>query len=402
MLLPTRFLPPLLWRRHTPRRLRCVLPLAALAAALAGPVAAAAPADSGPDWAFSGDLRAGYFASERTARDGTETDQDAFNARIRLAVERGFNERWRVRTRLAGRFSSDQDGSNVYLRGYAPTRTGAAFGDITLDEAYLGYQAPDDGLRLRVGRFQTAFAVPGVASKGLDRNDSPNIDVNWTDGVHLDVPVAGGWRGHVIGQYRHRKGSGGVAYAPLDFSDRGSRGTLFLGLENKQRLGPITQRMLSLTWMPDSLADHGLADPSREDYVTIDARVAAEWPLRADGPRLVTGAEVGYALDTPRDAAAGTGGSGDAGGLAWQVQASVYDFAPRHHIGVAIGRADAGWLISPDFRPNDRSAEIRYQWQFRPKTSMEARVRDRRELEHPAGTRERVDRDLYVRVTHKF
>ena len=363
--------------------------------------AIAAPADTGA-WKVSGDARGGYFASERTARDGTESDQDAFNARVRLAFERPLNEQWTFRTRAAGRFSSEQDDINVYLRGYAPTPTGAEYGDVTLDEAYLGYQAPDDGLRLRVGRFQTSFTVPGVASKGLDRNDSPNTDVNWTDGVHLDMPVAGGWRGHVIGQYRNRKGSGGLARTPLDFTDSGSRTTVFLGLENKERLGPITQRMLSLTWMPDSLADRGLADPSRENYVTMDVRVAAEWPLRVDGPRLVTGFEAGYALETPRAAVVGTGGDGDAGGLAWQLQASVYDFAPKHNIGVAFGRVDAGWLLSPDFRPNDRLAEIRYQWQFLPKTSMEARVRERRELEHPIGTRARVDRDLYVRVSHKF
>jgi len=363
--------------------------------------ALAAPAETA-GWKASGDLRGGYFASERTARDDTETDQDAFNARLRVAVERGLGEHWTVRTRVAGRFSSEQDGTDVYLRGYAPTRTGAAFGDVTLDEAWLGYQAPDDGLRLKVGRFQTAFAVPGVASKGLDRNDSPNIDINWTDGVHLDMPVAGGWRGHVVGQYRHRKGSGAVAHAPLDFSDDGSRATLFLGLENKQRLGPVTQRMVSLTWMPDSLADRGLGDPAREDYVAIDARIAAEWPLREGGPRFVAGAEVGYAPRTPLGTAAGTGSGSDTGGLAWQVLASVYDFAPRHHIGIAVGRADAGWLLSPDYRPNDRSAEIRYQWQFLPKTSMEARVRERTELDHPAGTRARVDRDVYVRLTHKF
>jgi len=363
--------------------------------------AIAAPADS-TYWKFSGDLRGGYFASEGTARDGTASEQDAFNARLRVALERSLGEHWTVRTRVAGRFSSEQDGSNVYLRGYAPTRTGTAFGDVTLDEAYLGYQAPGNGLRLRVGRLQTAFSLPGVASKGLDRNDSPNIEVQWTDGVHLEMPVMGTWRGHVIGQYRNRKGSGGVAYAPLDFSDSDSRSTLFLGLENKERLGAITQRMLSLTWMPDSLADRGLGDASREDYITIDARVAAEWPLRAGGPRLVTGVEVAYALETPRDAATGTGGNSDAGGLAWQVLASVYDFAPKHHIGVAVGRADAGWLLSPDYRPNDRSVELRYQWQFLPKTSMEARVRERQELEHPVSTRARIDRDLYVRVSHKF
>src|SRR5690606_34644975 len=234
--------------------------------------ASAAPAAPGDGWKASGDLRGGWFASEGTARDGTESSQDAFNARLRVAIERGFADHWTVRTRVAGRFSSDQDGTDVYLRSYAPTRSGARFGDVTLDEAYLGYQAPDNGLRLRVGRFQTAFAVPGVASKGLDRNDSPNIDVQWTDGVHLDVPVAGGWRGHAIAQYRDRKGSGGVAHAPLDFSDDGSRATVFLGLENKQRLGPITQRMVSVTWMPDSLADRRLANPSRTDYMAAAAR----------------------------------------------------------------------------------------------------------------------------------
>src|SRR5690606_828341 len=347
----------------------------------AAPAATAAPPADDAGWKFSGDLRGGWFASERTARDGTETDQDAFNARLRVAVERGLGEHWTVRTRVAGRFSSEQDGTDVYLRGYAPTRTGAAFGDITLDEAYLGYRAPDDGLRLRIGRFQSAFALPGVASKGLDRNDSPNIDINWTDGVHLDMPVAGGWRGHVVGQYRHRKGSGAVAHAPLDFSDSGSRATPFLGLENKQRLGPVTHRMVSLTWMPESLTDRGLGNTAREDYVAIDARIAAEWPLREGGPRFVAGAEVAYAPRTPLGTAAGTGGSGDTGGLAWQVLASVYDFAPKHHIGIAVGRADAGWLLSPDYRPNDRSAEIRYQWQFLPKTSMEARFRERRRSE---------------------
>src|SRR5690606_19760595 len=118
----------------------------------------AAPADP-PEWKLSGDLRGGWFASEQTARNGNETDQDAFNARLRVAIERSLGERWTARTRVAGRFSSEQNGTHAYLRGYAPTRSGAAFGDVTLDEAYLGYQAPGNGMRLKVGRFQTAFAV---------------------------------------------------------------------------------------------------------------------------------------------------------------------------------------------------------------------------------------------------
>src|SRR3546814_2623727 len=86
--------------------IRASMLLAALGLA-ASPAAAAAPAD--PDgWAFSGDVRGGYFASERTARDGAESDAEAFNARLPLAIERSLGERWTVRTRVAGRFSSEQ------------------------------------------------------------------------------------------------------------------------------------------------------------------------------------------------------------------------------------------------------------------------------------------------------
>src|SRR3546814_10586336 len=120
--------------------------------------------------------------------------------------------------------------------------------------------------------------------------------------------------------------------------------------------------MLSLTWMPDSLADQGLGSPSREDYVAVDARIAAEWPLREGGPRFVAGAEIGYALETPRDTAVGTGGSGDAGGLAWQLQASVYDFAPKHHIGVAIGRAAAGWLLRSEEHTSEHQSIMRISY----------------------------------------
>lgn len=353
-------------------------------------------------WTVSGDLRGGYFASETTDRADRKSDNDAFNARLRVALERRFSERWLFRTRAAGRFSTDQDGSRAYLRGYAPTRTGIGFGDVTLDEAYLHYTAPDDGLRLRVGRFQTQFALPGVASKGLDRNDSPNIDVNWTDGVHLDVPVAGDWRGHLIAEHRHRRGSGGVTRSPLDFSDGDSRVSLLGGLKNDSAWGPIDHRMVSLSWMPASLASEGLGSPAREDYLTANTRVSATWPLREDGLRLVAGLEAGYAFNTARGSVAGTGQAGDTDGLAWQAAASLYDIAPGHNLGMVYARTGAGWLISPDFRANDRLAEIRYQRRFNKTTSLEARIRERREMEHPAGTQARVEHDLYVRITHKF
>ncbi|CAG4969671.1 hypothetical protein LYB30171_00555 [Lysobacter luteus] len=354
-----------------------------------------------PGWNASGDLRGGWFAGRTTARDGTVTDNDAFNARLRVAVQNAFADNWTARARVAGRFSSDQEDVQAYLRGYASTRTGTAFGDVTLDEAYLAYAAPDDGMRLRVGRFQTVFNLPGVAAKSLDRDDSPNTDVTWTDGVHLDMPIGAGWRGHAIAEHRHRRGTG-VTRAPLDFSDSGSRVSTFLAVENSEAWGPVSLRMLSLTWMPSSLAVAGAGSDARDDYLTADARLAATWPVGGNGMKLVAGAELAYAFDTPPDARVGTGGDGNADGLAWQVAASLYEMAPGHNIGIAHGEVGAGWLISPDFRPNDRLTEVRYQWKFAERTSMEARVRERRELEHPVGTRARLDRDVYVRLSHRF
>jgi hypothetical protein len=373
---------------------------AALAFALA-PASANAQAD--PDqWKTSGDLRGGYFVVDSTDRAGIESRSEALNARLRVALERGFGERWRLRTRVAGRFSSEQDTARAYLRGYAPTRTGTAFGDVTLDEAYLRYAAPGDGMRARIGRFQTQFALPGVASKGLVRNDSPNIDVNWTDGMHLDMPVAGGWRAHLVAEHRHHRGSGGVARAPLDFSDGDSRVSLFAAMQNDRPFGPVDLRVLSLGWMPSSLATAGLAAAPRGDYLTAHGLVSATWPLREDGLRLVAGVEAGYAFNTPPGSVVGTGQAGDSAGLAWQAAASLYEIAPGHHLGVAAGRVGAGWLVSPDFRGNDALVEIRHQWRLTKDTSIETRIRERRELEHPAGIRARVDHDLYVRLSHRF
>src|SRR3546814_14062543 len=119
---------PALRHAMSPRRtavptIRASMLLAALGLA-ASPAAAASPADPA-GWTFSGDVRGGYFASERTARDGAESDAEAFNARLRLALERSLGERWTVRTRVAGRFSSEQDGTDAYLSSYAPPHNGA-------------------------------------------------------------------------------------------------------------------------------------------------------------------------------------------------------------------------------------------------------------------------------------
>src|SRR5690606_42037561 len=54
-----------------------------------------------PGWNASGDLRGGWFAGRTTARDGTGTDHDAFNARLRVALQNAFADHRTARARLA-------------------------------------------------------------------------------------------------------------------------------------------------------------------------------------------------------------------------------------------------------------------------------------------------------------
>src|SRR3546814_11168079 len=122
--------------------IRASVLLAAIGMA-ASPGVAASPADPA-GWTFSGDVRGAYFASERTARDGAESDAEAFNARLRLAIERSLSERSTLRTRVARRVSSAQDGTAPYLRAYAPTRHGAPFCAVNPPDAAPAYPAPDN------------------------------------------------------------------------------------------------------------------------------------------------------------------------------------------------------------------------------------------------------------------
>jgi hypothetical protein len=221
--------------------------------------------------------------------------------------------------------------------------------------------------------------------------------------VHLQYRLGPAWRAHLVLQHNHRRGSSTTARPPLDFSDDGSRVSMFAGLEASAPSGPLVQRMIGLSWWPSALAVDGIAAPTRKDHVALTARAALAWPAGNGDRRWLFGAEVGHAPTTPRGSVVGTGDPGPAGGNAWQVSANLEHLRPGHHVGVVYGRADAGWLLSPDFRNNDALAEIRYQWQFAPRVSLEARYRWREELEIPlAAAQARVDRDVYLRLSTKF
>jgi hypothetical protein len=79
------------------------------------------------------------------------------------------------------------------------------------------------------------------------------------------------------------------------------------------------------------------------------------------------------------------------------------DFAPSHSVGVNYGRTDPGWLLSPQYRPNDELFDILYQWRRTPNLAIDVRVRWREEIDRQIGaTRKRDEVDFFVRFTWGF
>jgi hypothetical protein len=360
------------------------------------------PLRAEPVQAF-GDARLSFFATERDARDGTITKEEGLRLRLRLGAETALSDHWLLRGRFAGRYSTEQDRSRFWLKAWAPTRTGLEDGDTTVDELFLRYAPSGGDWSVRLGRFQSKFELMGVAAKSMDRNDSPNVDVTWTDGVHWQYQLNPAWRSHLILQGNTSNGTGQVARGPLTFDASGSRVTSFAALESITPVGPLKQQVYAVTWMPKALATDGINADRRDDYVTLTAKLFAEWPIGTDGMRGGIGGEAGYAPNTPSESVVGAGGAGSADGLARTFSLNLTDFIAGHNVGFVYGRAGAGWLISPDFRNNDRLLEIRYQWRFSKTWSMEARLRRREEIDLPdSADKARVDDDLYVRFSTRF
>ena len=79
------------------------------------------------------------------------------------------------------------------------------------------------------------------------------------------------------------------------------------------------------------------------------------------------------------------------------------DLRPNHGIGFNYARADAGWLLSPQYRENEELVEIRYQWRKSRNLAFDFRVRGRKELERLAGeSQERDETDFFARFTLGF
>jgi hypothetical protein len=352
----------------------------------------------------SGDARLGYFNLHRDERSGEVTTSDALRARLRAGAGLRVAPSIDAKIRVAGRFATDQTAMSFFVRDHTPGVDGLGLGDVTVDEAYLDIH-PSSAWSVRVGRMQTKSVLADLQGKSLIRGDSPNIDVTWTDGARLALALGQGWNSQLVLQHNASSGPTNVMRPPLAFSDSRSRITVFGGVENTTKWGPVVQRGLDLTYIGSALHTGAEANGDTRDYLGVVARGSLAWPLSPPGSRISLGGELGYAPNTPSrlEMKLGDAGSGHVGGTAFQVALTLADLVPLHRVGLVYGETEAGWLLSPDFRNNDRLIEGRYQWAFHPRHSFEARLRQRRDLERPIGaSQKREDLDFYLRISSRF
>jgi hypothetical protein len=354
------------------------------------------------DYTPTGDIRVGLFGRDRDDRDSTSDTRNELRARLRFGVDTVFSENVRARLRFAGRYSSREDIHEFTVTQSIQESDGLRLGDSTIDELYVRIQ-PDSHWDIRAGRMQTKFELVGIPRKSLTRNDSPNTDITWTDGIHAKYHDDNGWDYHGILQRSVDDGPTTVRRSPLAFTEDASHITYYFGMEEIDKKARIVQRGFDITYIPDSLRKDGTESGRIRDYYGISGKIAAQFPLQSLADHLLLGGEIAWAPETPTETTVKTGTSGDSNGYAFQTSINLMDIRPGHSFGLVYVRAEGGWLLSADVGNNQHLLEGRYKWQISRSQKLEIRLRERDDLDKLAGSsQKRKDLDYYVRYTWKF
>jgi hypothetical protein len=358
-------------------------------------------------WSFFGDVRGLGTAFKVDERDGkTEEDTDVL-IRARVGANWAFAKDFRLVGRLAASCTSESCKPDNLIAGDSQ---GSTENTLEFDEAFLHwYQS--ERFDVALGRLQTKFITKGgVFAKSLDRNDSNNTRITWTDGAHATLKHENGWESHFIVQYNPDDGPAQVLRDPLDFSSDDTRASAFLSFLNEQPVRFLTQRAIDITYFPSALLKDGFVENSRrKDYWGVVARIAGRYPKRSSGRRIRFSGEIGYAPETPTESAVNLAeaedesADDDTSGFAAAVTLSLIDFFPKHSIGLNLAHTEAGWLLSPQYNKNERLIELRYVWVATNSLTLDARIRGRQELDRLSdAAQRRREVDAFVRLTWRF
>ncbi len=359
-------------------------------------------------FSYGGDLRAAYNWEDQSFRDGSSDRDDNLTSRLRFGMKFSPLENFRVNGRVAVRCDTQDCDPGVDLRGDDDDGT-IDNGTVTLDEMFVQWFRTER-FNIALGRLQTRFVTRGgVFAKSLDRNNSSNTNITYTDGIHATInPGNGkGWVVNYIAEYNDEDGATTTRREPISYAKDSSKISHFIALDNNQRWGYIVQRGLDITYLPNALQVDGTETGEIEDYWGFVGRMAARFPLGTGLQRLQVGGEFGYAPDTPTEQAVDIdlegGENDDTSGIAWAVSASIMDAWPNHSFGVLYGKTGAGWLLSPQYRNNESLTELRYIWRPESDVQIDARLRYRKETNRIASSDQRAEEwQFFVRGTVRY
>ena len=359
-------------------------------------------------FSYGGDFRAAYNWADEKFRDGTSDRDDNFTGRLRFGSHFSPLENFRVTGRIALRCDTQSCDPDVDLRGDDDEGT-IENGTVTIDELFVQWFRTER-FNIALGRLQTRFVTRGgVFAKSLDRNNSNNTNITYTDGVHATIKpdYGSGWVLNYIAEYNDQDGATTTRIDPISFAKGSSKVSHFIAAENNTRWGYIVQRGIDVTFLPNALQVDGAENGEIDDYWGVVGRAAARFPLGEGLQRLQIAGELGYAPNTPTESAVDIeldgGDDNDTDGFAWAVSASIMDFYPKHSIGLLVGEADAGWLLSPQYRNNETLTELRYNWRPDSNLQVDARLRYRKEVDRITGSDQRGEQwQFYLRGTVRY
>lgn len=383
-------------RKQLKHKTGLLAPMSALAMASTLVLTSGAQAQ---DVDFSGDIRFGYYGFERDERNGTETDDDMLRLRVRAGLQWNINETWSFKGRYAARVhNKDNESGWVKLfDGLNPGASSIVPGESTFDEFFV--RARYGKWDHRIGRFQTNNRLVGVAAKSFSRTNSTGWDVGYTDGIQSIYSTDMGFNVTGLIEYNDKDGTANLRRSPLNFADNDSRRTYYLSFDARDTSGLWAQRSFDITYIPSALYYNGVAAGDQRDYLGFTGRLATQYALQGE-MKLVTGIELAWAPEAQSNLVAGLPGTGKADSSAWHVSVNLMDFSPGHSVGFVHGQTDAGWLLSTDFPNNGVLTEARYAWVPMRGHLLEARVRQRKDLELPRNAlRKRSETDMYLRYS---
>jgi hypothetical protein len=348
--------------------------------------------------ALYGDARFGYFGQHRNERDGSDVERHELRLRARLGLAWAITEGVQVRIRYAGRFSSIDPEFHPGWTTTAAGNNGLRLGELAFDEAYVRYDYAR-GSHMKAGRFTTGYTLPGVISNAIIRNDAPNTDIQWTDGILISQRLPHAWRVDLITQVHVGNPPTNTARSPLDLGADQSRVTLFTSLTRTQAAARVRLLGVDATFSPNAIASH---PDDRDHYAAVSAKVALGWPTDRVGD-VVWGFESAWSLVRPYASQMRIGGDGRVGGLGFQSVLSFMSFVPGHSVGFAVAVIEPALLTSEDYWNNSTLAEVRYSLRLSTNLSAQARVRYRADLNQlSTAERRRAEFVTYARLTYRL